>query len=154
MITWVLGRSGVGKTAYLRQQIPALAKYRQVLYLVPEQGSLALEQELGNTAVKVVYAVFVKRKLYCFAVDFIVIARAVGGSAHASAEIAGVGEIFGFAVKACGNRNTEGGDVLHNCAQGENRHRQIFIFNYSKLKMGMQGMLCALSLFCTEIYII
>ncbi|MBQ6823350.1 MAG: PD-(D/E)XK nuclease family protein [Clostridia bacterium] len=48
MITWILGRSGVGKTEYLMRQLPQLAAtHRQVLYLTPEQGSMGLEQELG-----------------------------------------------------------------------------------------------------------
>ena len=48
MITWILGRSGVGKTEYLMQKLSELsARYRRVYYLVPEQSSMGLERELG-----------------------------------------------------------------------------------------------------------
>ncbi len=48
MIKWILGRSGAGKTTYLKEQLSALAgQYDCIYYLVPEQGSMALERELG-----------------------------------------------------------------------------------------------------------
>ncbi len=48
MITFITGRSGVGKTEYLMEQLPALAKeYRQVYFLVPEQSSMGLERRIG-----------------------------------------------------------------------------------------------------------
>ena len=49
MITWVLGRSGAGKTEYLKEQLPRLAKqYEQVFYLVPEQNSMAAERMISG----------------------------------------------------------------------------------------------------------
>ncbi len=49
MITWLLGRSGTGKTESLMKKLPQLAaQYEQVWYLVPEQSSMGLERELGR----------------------------------------------------------------------------------------------------------
>ncbi len=49
MITWLLGRSGVGKTEALMKRIPQLAaSYQEVFYLVPEQSSMGLEREIGK----------------------------------------------------------------------------------------------------------
>ncbi len=62
MITWVLGRSGTGKTTYLKSKLPALAKeYGQVYYLVPEQNSMVLEREIGNLGVDGVKVVSFRR---------------------------------------------------------------------------------------------
>lgn len=62
MITWILGRSGVGKTEYLRSRLPQLAKsHRQVFYLTPEQGSMGLEQELSALGLENVKAVSFRR---------------------------------------------------------------------------------------------
>lgn len=48
MVTFITGRSGVGKTEYLMERLPALAKeYRQVYFLVPEQSSMGLERRIG-----------------------------------------------------------------------------------------------------------
>lgn len=48
MITWLLGRSGVGKTETLIKKIPQLtASCKEVFYLVPEQSSMGLEREIG-----------------------------------------------------------------------------------------------------------
>lgn len=58
MITFVMGRSGCGKTEYLLERLPAVAEqYSRVYYLVPEQSSMALERRLsamGVDGVKVV----------------------------------------------------------------------------------------------------
>lgn len=49
MVTWILGRSGAGKTAALRERLADLAKqYDKIYYLVPEQSSLGLERELSK----------------------------------------------------------------------------------------------------------
>ncbi len=48
MVTWILGRSGVGKTTALKQQLNAWRSYERVYYLVPEQSSLGLERELSG----------------------------------------------------------------------------------------------------------
>lgn len=48
MITWALGRSGAGKTEYLKSRLSTLCKEgKTVYYLVPEQGSMAMEREIG-----------------------------------------------------------------------------------------------------------
>lgn len=62
MITWLLGRSGTGKTETLMQQLPQLAvQYEQVFYLVPEQSSMGLERELGRVHLGNVKAVSFRR---------------------------------------------------------------------------------------------
>ncbi len=62
MITWLLGRSGTGKTAALMQKLPTLAaKYERVYYLVPEQSSMGLEREIGGLALGNVKAVSFRR---------------------------------------------------------------------------------------------
>lgn len=49
MVTFITGRSGVGKTEYLMEQLPVLAEqYRRVFFLVPEQSSLGLERRIGS----------------------------------------------------------------------------------------------------------
>ena len=49
MVTWILGRSGVGKTTALKERLAALAvSYEKIYYLVPEQSSLGLERELSG----------------------------------------------------------------------------------------------------------
>ena len=48
MVTFITGRSGVGKTEYLMERLPALAKeYGKVYFLVPEQSSMGLERRIG-----------------------------------------------------------------------------------------------------------
>lgn len=62
MITWVLGRSGTGKTTYLMQRLPELAaRFERVYYLVPEQSSMDLERELGAMSLDGVKAVSFRR---------------------------------------------------------------------------------------------
>ncbi len=49
MVTWILGRSGAGKTTALRERLAGLAaQYDKIYYLVPEQSSLELERELSK----------------------------------------------------------------------------------------------------------
>jgi len=48
MVTWILGRSGVGKTTALQQKLNELTGYERVYYLVPEQSSLELERKLSG----------------------------------------------------------------------------------------------------------
>lgn len=49
MITWLLGRSGVGKTRELTEKLPELSKgYSRVYYLVPEQSSMELERVISR----------------------------------------------------------------------------------------------------------
>ncbi len=49
MVTFVLGRSGCGKTEYMMEKLPALAAaHRQVWVLVPEQSSMALERRISG----------------------------------------------------------------------------------------------------------
>ncbi len=49
LITWILGRSGSGKTTALRERLARLAaQYHKIYYLVPEQSSLGLERELSK----------------------------------------------------------------------------------------------------------
>ena len=49
MVTWILGRSGTGKTTLLLNKLPALAgEYEQVYFLVPEQSSMMLEREISR----------------------------------------------------------------------------------------------------------
>lgn len=48
MVTLITGRSGVGKTEYLMNELPRLIKaHRQVFYIVPEQSSMMLERRIG-----------------------------------------------------------------------------------------------------------
>ncbi len=62
MITWLLGRSGTGKTHLLMDELPSLAaKYERVYYLVPEQSSMGLERELGKREAGNVQAVSFRR---------------------------------------------------------------------------------------------
>ncbi len=62
MVTFVLGRSGCGKTEYLLERLPALtAQYAQVLYLVPEQSSMALERRMGAMGLSGVKVVSFRR---------------------------------------------------------------------------------------------
>lgn len=62
MITWVLGRSGTGKTTWLREQLPAMAETHQaVWYLVPEQSSMMLERELSRQGPEKVQVVSFRR---------------------------------------------------------------------------------------------
>lgn len=62
MITWLLGRSGTGKTETLMKKLPQLAaQYKQVWYLVPEQSSMGLERELGALHLGNVKAVSFRR---------------------------------------------------------------------------------------------
>lgn len=49
MITWVLGRSGVGKTEYLKSRLEELGiRHERIFYLVPEQNSMAAERQLSG----------------------------------------------------------------------------------------------------------
>ena len=75
MITWVLGRSGVGKTEYLKNRLSSLCgEGRAVYYLVPEQSSMALERAIGNLGLEGVQVVSFRRLTN-------VIFRALGGVA-------------------------------------------------------------------------
>lgn len=49
MITWILGRSGAGKTTALKERAAELAQaYKTIYYLVPEQSSLELERQISR----------------------------------------------------------------------------------------------------------
>ncbi len=62
MITWLLGRSGTGKTETLMKKLPQLAAaYQQVYYMVPEQSSMGLEREIGALALENVKVVSFRR---------------------------------------------------------------------------------------------
>lgn len=62
MISWILGRSGTGKTTYLMQRLPELAsQFARVYYLVPEQSSMGLEREIGGLGLDGVKAVSFRR---------------------------------------------------------------------------------------------
>ncbi len=62
MVTFITGRSGVGKTEYLMAQLPQLAQtHRAVYYIVPEQSSMALERRLGAMGLEQVKVVSFRR---------------------------------------------------------------------------------------------
>lgn len=62
MITFVMGRSGCGKTEYLMDRLPALAgAHQQVRFLVPEQSSMALERRIGGMGLANVQVVSFRR---------------------------------------------------------------------------------------------
>ncbi len=62
MITWNVGRSGVGKTTEsIRQAVMWAKEYPQVCFLVPEQSSMALERQLGREGLQGVEVVSFRR---------------------------------------------------------------------------------------------
>ena len=62
MVTWILGRSGTGKTTLLLNKLPALAgEYEQVYFLVPEQSSMMLEREISRRKTQGVQVVSFRR---------------------------------------------------------------------------------------------